>query len=524
MVADGVFAAGIGLGTPTNRAWREAAIDEGVPQVLVMTGDPLFSDRAESPMQLGLVPIYQQEGAAFGELLAASGEDHKVAILSQNDDYGDGYVEGFKEAIGGADNIEVVGELTYEATDTSVDAQLTELAATGADVFFNAMSITPLVISSLQKAQQVGWLPSWFLPVEHVEPRRDPRAGWRAPPSPASTRCRSRSRRRAPPFQESEEGAAFLAAIDEYTNQEGVPGFPHCVWSWIAAATLEQAFEKMEEPTRESFMEALMSIQGFDAPFMLEGSTIDTTVDGRPAVSTWWCRSTTARATPLRSSSDERSGAVRMSSGAVRIAAALPEAAPTGRSGPLSRAGRAATGRVSPCRGARPTMPSRCERVAASAASGSRASSASMIAMCSGADCAARPGWYARRNWCRADCARSRSSSCVAVACRLRSRMRRSISWFSREYSIRLPAATAAEISSRRRAQLDGVGIREVLGGLARAQRLEADAHLDDLDGLVDADRAHARPAVGQRARRVPRWRGSAGPCARRRGMRRTAR
>jgi len=64
-----------------------------------------------------------------------------------------------------------------------------------------------------------------------------------------------------------------------------VPAFPHCVWSWIAAATLEQAFAEMTEPTRESFMEALMGIQGYAAPFMLEGSTIDTTVDGNPAVS-----------------------------------------------------------------------------------------------------------------------------------------------------------------------------------------------------------------------------------------------
>ena len=154
MVSDGVFAAGIGLGTPTNRAWREAAIDEKVPQVLVMTGDPLFSNREESPEQLGFVPIYQQEGGAFGELLAASAEDHKVAILSQNDDYGKGYVEGFKSAIEGASNITIAKELTYEATDASVDAQITELASSGADVFFNAMSITPLVILSLQKAQR----------------------------------------------------------------------------------------------------------------------------------------------------------------------------------------------------------------------------------------------------------------------------------------------------------------------------------------------------------------------------------
>jgi len=284
MVSDGVFAAGIGLGTPTNRAWREAAIDEGVPQVLVMTGDPLFSDRTQSPEQLGLVPIYQQEGGAFGELLASSTAPHKVAILSQNDDYGKGYVEGFKDAIADADNIEIVGELTYEATDTSVDAQLTELAASGADVFFNAMSITPLVISSLQKAQQLGWLPSWFLPSNTSSPTAilEPGGGAAFPGIYSVAFSQSAA---APTFADSDDGKAFLDAIAEYTDQDGVPAFPHCVWSWIAAATLEQAFMKMEEPTRESFMTALESIEDFKAPLMLEGSTIDTTQDGKPAVS-----------------------------------------------------------------------------------------------------------------------------------------------------------------------------------------------------------------------------------------------
>ena len=286
MVSDGVFAAGLGLGTPTNLAWREAAIDEGVPQVLVQTGDPTFSDREASPQQIGLVPIYQQEGAAFGELLAASTDEHKVAILSQNDDYGDGYVEGFMGAIEGADNIEVVKELTYEATDTSVDAQLTELAASDADVFFNAMSITPLTISALKKTEELGWTPSWFLPSNTSSPGgilQQPDVHADAFPG-IYTVAFSQSAA-SPTFQENEEGQAFLAAIDEYTDQEGVPAFPHCVWSWIGAATLEQAFSQMEEPTRESFKEALMSIEGYQAPFMLEGSVIDTTVDGKPAVS-----------------------------------------------------------------------------------------------------------------------------------------------------------------------------------------------------------------------------------------------
>jgi branched-chain amino acid transport system substrate-binding protein len=284
MVADEVFIAGLGLGTPTNRAWRDAAIAEGVPQALVMTGDPLFSDREESPVQLGLVPIYQQEGGAFGELLAASGEEHKVAILNQNDDYGKGYVEGFKEAIEGADNIEIVGELTYEASDTSVDAQVTELAATGADVFFNAVSVTPLVIAELQKAQAIGWFPSWFLPSNTSSPVAILQPGG-AEAYPGIYTASFSSSAASPVFQESEEGQAFLAAIDEYTNQEGVPGFPHCVWSWIGASILEEAFTNMTEPTRESFLEALYNISGFQAPFLLEGTTIDTTTDGRPAVS-----------------------------------------------------------------------------------------------------------------------------------------------------------------------------------------------------------------------------------------------
>src|SRR5690349_22647472 len=130
-----------GLGTPTNRAWRQAAIADKVPQVLVMTGDPIFSDTSQSPWQLGFVPKYQNEGEAMGRLLATSTGQHKVAILSQNDDYGKGYVEGFKSAIKGKDNIQVVKELTYEATDTSVDARTTALASGAADFFFTAMSV-----------------------------------------------------------------------------------------------------------------------------------------------------------------------------------------------------------------------------------------------------------------------------------------------------------------------------------------------------------------------------------------------
>ncbi len=285
MVADDVFGAAFSLGTPTNRAWREAAIAEEFPQVLLQTGDPIFSDREESPWQLGLLPIYQQEGEAFGKLLADSTEDHRVAVLYQNDDFGRGYVEGFKSAIEGADNVEIVKEVGYEATATEVSAQITDLASTDADIFFNAMSsLAPLVIGSLQQAAQVGWTPSWFLPSTSASPAAFLTPSGVADAFPAIYTTASSQNAGSPDFQASDEGKVFLDALGEYTKQEGVPGFPQCVWSWIGASVLEQAFIGMEEPTRDSFMEALRSINGFEAPFLLPGGTINTTVDGLPAM------------------------------------------------------------------------------------------------------------------------------------------------------------------------------------------------------------------------------------------------
>ena len=39
----------------------------------------------------------------------------------------------------------------------------------------------------------------------------------------------------------------------------------------MVGATLDQAFQKMTEPTRDDFMKALRSIKDFQAPLMLPG-------------------------------------------------------------------------------------------------------------------------------------------------------------------------------------------------------------------------------------------------------------
>jgi ABC-type branched-subunit amino acid transport system substrate-binding protein len=281
---DKVFAMTAGIGTPTNRAYREAAIADKVPQVLVMTGDPIFSDQQESPWQLGFVPIYQNEGEAFGKLLATSSSPHKVAILAQNDDYGKGYVEGFKKGIEGASNITIATELTYEATDTSVDAQITELAATDADAILAAVPITPLMIAALQKAQQLGWKPSWFLPSNTSSPGAILEPG-QAGAYPGIYSVSFAQSAASPATADDPAMKTFLADLKQYANYPETPAFPHCSWSYMMGATLDQVFQKMTEPTRDDFMKALRSIEDFQAPLMLPDTAVDTTVDGQPAVS-----------------------------------------------------------------------------------------------------------------------------------------------------------------------------------------------------------------------------------------------
>ena len=161
--SDGIFAYVGSLGTPTNGAVMPIANEEEVPQVLLFTGASGFSsDQEANPWTFGMLPTYYDEGRTFGEFLVERGPT-TVAILEQNDDYGEDYVRGFEDAVEGTD-VEVVATATFESSDPTVDSQVTELANSGAEVLLSAASITPLQVGVLTKAQSLGWLPEIFLP------------------------------------------------------------------------------------------------------------------------------------------------------------------------------------------------------------------------------------------------------------------------------------------------------------------------------------------------------------------------
>jgi ABC-type branched-subunit amino acid transport system substrate-binding protein len=82
--------------------------------------------------------------------------------LYQNDDYGRDYVTGLRAALGDNADSMIVGEESYEVTDPTIDSQIVNLQASGADIFYN-VSIPKFAAQAIKKIHDLGWEPVHLL-------------------------------------------------------------------------------------------------------------------------------------------------------------------------------------------------------------------------------------------------------------------------------------------------------------------------------------------------------------------------
>ena len=103
------------LGTPSNTAIQKYLNASKMPQLFVASGATKWDDPDHYPWTMGWQPNYQTEGRIFGQYLLENHPHGRIAILYQNDDYGQDYVKGLKDSLAGA--ISIVAEAAYETTD-----------------------------------------------------------------------------------------------------------------------------------------------------------------------------------------------------------------------------------------------------------------------------------------------------------------------------------------------------------------------------------------------------------------------
>jgi branched-chain amino acid transport system substrate-binding protein len=150
------------LGTPPNSAIHKYMNEKKVPHIFVATGATKWNDPKNFPWTMGFQPNYQTEGRVYASYILKNHPDAKIGILFQNDDYGKDYVKGFEDGLGEAAKKLIVSKQSYEVTDPTVDSQIVNLKASGANVFFN-VTIPKFAVQAIKKAHDIGWRPTHFL-------------------------------------------------------------------------------------------------------------------------------------------------------------------------------------------------------------------------------------------------------------------------------------------------------------------------------------------------------------------------
>jgi branched-chain amino acid transport system substrate-binding protein len=158
ILEDKVFAVVGSVGTEHNQAVRPLLNDRKIPQVLVSTGASYWGlQYKQFPWTFGWQPDYIAEGRAYGEWIKKNAPNAKIAVFSQNDDYGKDYVRGLKIGLGAKKSL-IVSEQTYEATDTSYASQMARQKASGADTWVLVTTPTPTV-RAIATAKALNWKP-----------------------------------------------------------------------------------------------------------------------------------------------------------------------------------------------------------------------------------------------------------------------------------------------------------------------------------------------------------------------------
>jgi branched-chain amino acid transport system substrate-binding protein len=272
---DKAFAAFSVVGTANNLAIRDTLAEECVPDLFAATGSPAWGN-PDYPWLIGsTLSPYSLEGQVFAELLKDQAPDAKVAMLVQDDDFGKAYEDGFKAAIEGTD-IEVVKVEKYATGASEVAAQITSLAASGADAFFNGATLLACP-AALQSAADANW-------------QRD--FTW------VSSTCTSKTLMgiagadaadvysisnlkdpQDPQWDDDEAMSLYTETVAKYfpdtDTQNGIVGY-----GWTQGAAFVEALRNAEAPTRLAVMESVRNLElGDDIGILLPDTGITTNAD-----------------------------------------------------------------------------------------------------------------------------------------------------------------------------------------------------------------------------------------------------
>src|SRR6059058_6081503 len=149
------------LGTATNNAVHRYLNAKKIPQLFVLSGATKWADPKNFPWTMPGMAAYESEGVVYAKYILQTKPDAKIAILSQNDDFGRDYVAGFKRALGGKAASMIVVEASYETSTPTINSQLATLKASGANVLFGVV-LGKFTSQMIKGVAELSWKPDLF--------------------------------------------------------------------------------------------------------------------------------------------------------------------------------------------------------------------------------------------------------------------------------------------------------------------------------------------------------------------------
>lgn len=263
------------LGTPTNSAIHRYMNAKKVPHLFLATGASKWGHPDKFPWTMGFQPTYDVEGAIYAAYALKNVENPKIAILFQNDDYGKDYRDGFLKALGDKADKLVVKMLPYEVTDPTVDAQVLEMAASGANVFFN-VTIPKFAAQAIKKACEIDWKPLHLL--------NNVSSSVGATLKPAGLECSKSQglitaqwlKDPTDPQWADTDGFKEWSAWMDKNMPDGDRGDVNYAFGYNASTLLKHVLENCADFSRPGIMACAANIKDVELPMTLPGIKVNT--------------------------------------------------------------------------------------------------------------------------------------------------------------------------------------------------------------------------------------------------------
>jgi branched-chain amino acid transport system substrate-binding protein len=272
---EGVLAIFGSLGTPTNIAIQRYLNEHKVPQLFAWSGAARFRDPQNYPWSMGGDLSFIHETSAFAAYVLKAVPNAKIAVLYQNDDYGKDHLTGLRQGLGADATRMIVKLATYESTDATIDSQVIELSASGADVLLT-IAIPKFTAQAIRKIYEIGWKPMHFIayPAASIPTTLQP-AGLEKSVGVISAEFIKQPG--DPAWANDQEMIEYLTFMKKY-DADADPNDKLAVLGYYQAAAVVQLLKECgDELTRENLMRHATHMQQFHAPMLLPGITLTTT-------------------------------------------------------------------------------------------------------------------------------------------------------------------------------------------------------------------------------------------------------